>query len=376
MTTDQHKITIHSAIDDILDFAVHLQASDIFFSDASAIIMKVQGRFERVTEEELNPKEIARLIGSISQEEDMDYIKRQRQSDWATATAAGRFRISVGHQQNSMYMVVRTIPNEVIPAEQLGTPQHLIQAASRTKGLILVTGPTGSGKSTTLAGLINHINETRACHILTLEDPIEFSHSHKQALINQRNLGTDFLTWNDGLKAAMRQAPDVILIGEMRDQETVAAALKAAETGHLVMATLHTNGAAETINRIVEFFPHEAHKQIQSQLAANIVAIMSQQLIPSRKSPKRVMAYELLLRNQAIVANIRNLDLPGLVNTMSTSSKVGMIQMDYMLASYVAEGHITYETALERCTDPNELTIKLGLLMGNRSQKLNQEAVY
>lgn len=358
--TDIPHIDINAHMTEILDHAVLCGASDIFFSNGTPVVMKIQGRQEEVTMDELDDVHIRRLIRDISDDEQLDFIAENRQADWATSTNKGRFRVNVGYQQNTLFAVIRTIPSEVIPADKLGTPYELIKASTRTKGLVLVTGPTGSGKSTTLAGLIDYINETRACHILTLEDPIEFSHTRKQAIINQRNLGTDFTSWEAGLKAAMRQAPDVILIGEMRDRETVDAALKAAETGHLVMGTLHTNGAAETINRIVEFYPHDAHSQIQSQLATNIVAVMSQQLIPSAKQGKRVMAYELMLRNNAIVSNIRTLNIPQMIMAISTGSKFGMVQMDKMLADFVNNGDITEEQALERCTDPKGFLELLG----------------
>lgn len=348
----------------ILQTAVENGASDVFLSAGAPILMKIQGQQEEMSVEELTNSDIRELIKSICTDKQFEDIQKKRGGDWATSAQSGRFRVNAFFQQNTMGAVIRTIPTEVIPADKLGTPSPMIEATRRTKGLILVTGPTGSGKSTTLAALINHINETRAVHILTLEDPIEFTHTRKLALINQRELGTDFMSWDDGLRAAMRQAPDVILIGEMRDEETVRAALKAAETGHLVMGTLHTNGAAETINRIIEFFPSDNREQIQSQLASNIVAIMSQQLVPSQKKRERLMVYELMTRTTSIVANIRKLNISQIINAISTGSQHGMVQMDKTLAEHVNAGNITLEQAIDRCTDVKNLMTILQLERG------------
>ena len=354
------QLTTASRINDVLMRATYEGASDIFLSDANPIIMKIEGIHTPMSDELLSGDDIKRMISEICVQSEMEFIENSKSTDFSHTVEGEHFRANIFKQQNTLAAVFRTIPSRVRTVQELNTPVALVREMSAIKGLILVTGPTGSGKSTTLAALLDHVNANDAKHILTLEDPIEFRHTRKQSIINQRNLGVDFLSWSDGLRGAMRQAPDIILIGELRDKETIEAALKAAETGHLVMGTLHTNGAAETVQRILDFFPVAEQKQIAAQVANNIRAIMSQQLIPS-KSGKRVMAYELMFRNNAIANNIREQKPSAVRDQMKSGKQRGMRLMDDMLIEYVQADDITPQQAIDRATDPRTMAAHFGI---------------
>lgn len=354
------QLTVNSMINDVLMRATYEGASDIFLSENNPIIMKIEGIHTPMSEAHLSGDDIKRMISEICIPSEMEFIESTKSTDFSHSVEGEHFRANVFKQQNTFAAVFRTIPSRVRTVKELNTPPALVREMSAIKGLILVTGPTGSGKSTTLAALLDHVNESDAKHILTLEDPIEFRHTRKRSIINQRNLGVDFLSWSDGLRGAMRQAPDIILIGELRDKETIEAALKAAETGHLVMGTLHTNGAAETVQRILDFFPVSEQKQVAAQIANNIRAIMSQQLIPSRSGP-RVMAYELMFRNNAIANNIREQKPSSIRDQMRSGAQRGMRLMDDMLKEYVQKEQITEQQAIDRATDAKSMASHFGI---------------
>jgi twitching motility protein PilT len=273
---------------------------------------------------------------------------------------AARFRVNLMQQQGSIGAVLRAIPWEILPLEALRMPPILGDFADLPRGLVLVTGPTGSGKSTTLAAIIDKANRTRKGHIITIEDPIEFVHQHRQCVVNQREVGTDTMSFEAALKHALRQDPDIILVGEMRDLETISIALTAAETGHLVFGTLHTSSAATTIDRIIDVFPSEQQSQIRTQLAASVQAIVCQTLCKTADGKGRVAATEVLMATPAIRNLIREGKLQSIPSALQTGSRFGMHTLNQDLANLVDQGLITYEMARERCSDASELNQLLG----------------
>ena len=266
-----------------------------------------------------------------------------------------RFRVNVYKDRGTVAAAFRLIPARVPTIEELGLPSVLIELTRKPRGLILVTGPTGSGKSTTLAAMVNQINNERACHIITIEDPIEYLHRHKLSIINQRELGQDTKSFAGALRSALREDPDVILVGEMRDLETTALAITAAETGHLVMATLHTNNAAETVDRIIDQFPAAQQEQVRVQLSNCLVAVISQQLLPRHGMPGRVAAVEVMICTPAIRNLIREAKAHQIPSIIQTSANVGMQTMDQALRDLYKRGLISYEEALSRAMNPDEL---------------------
>jgi twitching motility protein PilT len=256
-------------------------------------------------------------------------------------------------QRDSVGAVMRAIPNEIASLDGLGMPPVVSEFAHFKRGIVLVTGPTGSGKSTTLASIIDLVNSTRACHVMTVEDPIEFMHRHKKAIVNQREVGADTLSFAAALKHALRQDPDVILVGEMRDLETISTAITAAETGHLVFATLHTQDAPQSIERIIDSFPADQQQQVRVQIAGSIQAVISQQLVPTARAG-RVAAVEIMVANPAIRNMIREGKVHQIHSVMQAGARYGMQTMDQALANHVKAGHITHEVALERCHNPDD----------------------
>ena len=282
-------------MDSLLEIARDVGASDVHITVGLPPKMRVNGTIEDIIPHVLTSHDTQTLVLSIMNERQVATLKRDGEADFSYSTEAlGRFRCNVFRQKNSFAAVLRLI-NTVIPApEKLGLPWSVMDLAKRKRGLVLVTGPTGSGKSTTLASLINMINENRKEHIITLEDPIEYLHQHMNSIVNQREIGFDTLSFANGIRAALREDPDVILVGEMRDQETIGAAITAAETGHLVFSTLHTIGAAATIDRVIDVFPPHQQQQIRVQLAMVLLAVISQQLMPTSDGKGRVAAYEVM----------------------------------------------------------------------------------
>jgi twitching motility protein PilT len=268
---------------------------------------------------------------------------------------AGRFRLNVFQQRDSVGAVMRAIPYEIVPLDQLGLPGSVAQFAELPRGLLLVTGPTGSGKSTTLASLVDIINRTKPVHIMTVEDPIEFLHKHKTAVVNQREVGEDTHSFAKALKHVLRQDPDVILVGEMRDLETIHTALTAAETGHLVFGTLHTQDAPQSIDRMIDVFPSHQQQQVRVQLASALQGVVTQQLVPKSGAKGRAVAAEVLVATPAVRNLIREGKTHQIYSAMQAGGKFGMQTMDQSLAMHVQSGQITFETAVERCANVEDL---------------------
>lgn len=341
---------------EIMKQAVTQNASDIFITVGVPPTLKVQGVLQPADESApLSPtqtEEFARQL--FIKEKNYQAFLENGESDFSTSLPEiGRFRVNVFNQRGSVAISIRRIYTKLPDASELGLPEAVIGLSDKLKGLILVTGPTGCGKTTTLAALIDRINRSRACHILTLEDPIEYLHHHQSSIVNQREIGTDTHSYNMALRAAMRQSPDVIQIGEMRDLETVSIALTAAETGHLVFSTLHTIGAAKTIDRIIDVFPPEQQQQIKIQLSTVLLAVVSQQLIPSEQaSDGRVPAFEVMMVNSAIRNMIREGKTPQIDGVIQTNQALGMTTMDASLADLCSRGLITVEDALHYCVNP------------------------
>jgi twitching motility protein PilT len=303
-------------------------------------------------------RELAYSILSVRQQQ-----KFEERNELDTSHAMGtkvRFRVNVFVQRNAVGVAFRVIPYEVVDFDLLGLPEVVKTFADFPRGLILVTGPTGSGKSTTLASLVDIVNQTRQCHIITIEDPIEFVHHSKVALVNQREVGSDTEAFGTALTSAMRQDPDVILVGEMRDLDTISTAITAAETGHLVYATLHTQDAAQTVDRIIDVFPGEQQAQVRIQLANSLVGVVTQQLVPTVDGRGRAVASEVMLANNAIRALIRDGKVHQIHNAMMSGRKAGMQSMDDSLADLVRRGLVTKEQAARRAQNPDELLRLLG----------------
>jgi len=282
-------------------------------------------------------------------------------SDFGLSHASGdRFRVSVMRQRGHHGAVLRVIPRELLDVKTLGLPEASLDLLTRPRGLVLVTGPTGSGKTTTLAAMIDWINTNRDQHIITIEDPIEYYHEHKQSLVIQREVGVDVPDFAEALRRALRQDPDVILVGEMRDLETISAAITAAETGHLVFGTLHTTGSARTMDRIIDAFPANQQEQIRAQLSTSIQAVISQVLLPRADGAGRVAAFEVMLMNAAISNLIRKGETHKIQSTIQTSKRFGMITLDDYLVGLAHEGKVTAEAAIEAAQSREDVAARLG----------------
>ncbi len=347
------------AIDEYLKEAVNMGASDIHITAGLPPMVRIHGFVKPLRPDmpHLTPPDIKRLLYEILSEEHQKRFESEKELDVSYGIqGVGRFRVNVYYQRGSLGAALRTIPMDIPKLETLGLPLEPLKALARKpRGFILVTGPTGSGKSTTLASLIDIINEERQCHIMTIEDPIEYLHKHKNSIINQRELGDDTLSFANALKHVLRQDPDVILVGEMRDLETISMAITAAETGHLVFSTLHTSSAPQTIDRIIDVFPPYQQQQIRIQLSEVIEGVVTQQLLLRADGQGRVVATEIMMATPAVRNLIREGKSHQLTTVIQTSLKDGMRTMDYSLSELYGEGKITLETALERAMNQDEL---------------------
>jgi twitching motility protein PilT len=344
-----------SAIDRYLQALWERGGTDLHLTAGAPPLVRVDGRMLPLDEPELSGEDCAQLILSVLNEDLSSQLRREKEVDfsfsWHDQT---RFRANCYFQQGTMAMALRAIPFRIPSFEELGLPPVIEYFANLPQGLVLVTGPTGSGKSTTQASVIDFINEHRECHILTIEDPIEYVHRHKRSAVNQREVGFDTDSFERALRSALREDPDVILVGEMRDPETIQFALTIAETGHLVFATLHTNDASTALDRIVDVFPSERQQQIRVQLAASIAGVVSQRLIP-RVGGGLVAGFEVIVANNPIRALIRDGKTHQIRNVVSTSIREGMQTMEVALNSLVEQGLISYEDALDRSLYPKEI---------------------
>ncbi|HUB68842.1 MAG TPA: PilT/PilU family type 4a pilus ATPase [Acidimicrobiales bacterium] len=336
---------------------VEERGSDLHLSAGRPPMIRVDGDLRAMDEfEVLTPSRIRDLIYEILSQKIRERFEEDLELDTShIVPGVARFRLNVFQQRDAVGAVFRAIPFEIKTLEQLGIPTEVRQFADLPRGLVLVTGPTGSGKSTTLAALIDIINESKPLHIMSVEDPIEYLHSHKTAVVNQREVGEDTKGFANALKHVLRQDPDVILIGELRDLETISTALTAAETGHLVFATLHTQDAPQSIDRIIDVFPAHQQQQIRTQLATTIQGVVTQQLLPRAGGTGRAVACEILVATPAVRNLIREGKTHQIYSTMQAGAKYGMNSMDQMLADLVKRGVVSIEVAEERCSNPEDL---------------------
>lgn len=352
-------------IEEILKQAVAEHASDVFLIPGMAYAFKLGGTIVHKGEEKVFQEEMNRLITElyhVAGERSMERVTTCGDDDFSFAVpGVARFRANVFRQRNSLAAVIRVVHFELPDPEELHLPRTIIDVARMTKGLVLVTGPAGSGKSTTLACVIDEINKTRNAHVITLEDPIEYLHRHKKSVVTQREIGTDTDSYVSGLRASLRQAPDVILLGEMRDFETIKTAMTAAETGHLVISTLHTVGAANTIDRIIDSFPPDQQQQIRIQISMVMQAVISQQLIPTTDG-KEIPAFEIMFLNNAIRNMIREAKIHQIDSAISTAQEEGMITMDASLIQLYKSGRISRENAVIYSSNSELMEKKLNRL--------------
>ncbi|MBC7287221.1 MAG: type IV pilus twitching motility protein PilT [Armatimonadetes bacterium] len=343
-------------LDELLELVVENEASDLHLAVGLPPILRIDGELKATRYEPFDPPTLQRMVYDVLTDDQIQRFETNLELDCSyQLRKISRFRVNVFRDRGNVAAAYRRIPTRIPTIRELGLPPVIEELARRPRGLLLVTGPTGSGKSTTLAAIINQINYERAEHIITIEDPIEYLHTHKKSIINQRELGEDTLSFQAALRSALREDPDVILVGEMRDLETIALAITCAETGHLVMATLHTNSAHESIDRIIDVFPPEQQEQIRVQLANNILAVLSQQLLPRAGQPGRVAAVEVMIATAAIRNLIRENKAFQIPSIIQTSGEIGMQTMDQALADLYKQSIISYETAMRRAQNPQEL---------------------
>ena len=340
----------------LFGLALAREASDLHLKVGQPAILRVNDVLENADMAPLGAAEVLALVEEIMDERVRRQFDRLGSADFAYMLESGdRFRVNVYRDRGSVAGAFRVIPSRIPTVRELGLPLVLEDLSRRPRGLILVTGPTGSGKSTTLAAMVGQVNNERSCHIITIEDPIEYLHTHRRSLVNQRELGADTRSFPAALKHALREDPDVILVGEMRDLETMALAITAAETGHLVFSTVHTNNAAQTVDRIVDVFPPGQQEQIRIQLSNNLEAVLSQQLLPRAGTPGRVAAMEIMIASPAIRNLIREAKAHQITSIIQTSAHLGMQTMDQCLRDLYQRGLITYEEAMGRAMNQDEL---------------------
>ena len=338
--------------EELLGIAIERGASDLHISSGIPPCLRINGTIVRLVEPSCTPQYTENLAYSIMDDRSREVLIGVGEIDFAySIPSLGRFRVNVFRQRGSLSIVVRILNLRIPLPKELGIPDSVVEMTDKCRGLVLVTGATGSGKSTTLASLVDTINKNHNCHIITLEDPIEYLHKHNKSIVNQRELGRDTTSFATALRAALREDPDVILVGEMRDLETISTAITAAETGHLVFSTLHTIGAANTVDRIIDVFPSHQQQQIRTQLADVLQCVMSQQLIPKASGKGRVAAMEVMLTNNAIRNHIREAKTFQIQTVMQTNLKTGMKTMDDALYDLYSSGEITNDEALMHAQD-------------------------
>ena len=347
-------------IDKLLDLVVDKGASDLHISVGSAPVVRLHGRLRALNTPPLTPEDTLALMKSIASDRCQQELAETGGADFGFSFGEkARFRVSVFKQKGNVGIVLRQISNKLLSLEDIGLPPAIKTLLSRPRGMFLVTGPTGSGKSTTLASCVDFINSEMDTHIITIEDPIEFYHSHKKSIITQREIGVDVGTFDEAIRRALRQDPDVILVGEMRDLETISAAITAAETGHMVFGTLHTMGAAETINRIVDAFPTNQQEQVKTQLSQALMCVISQALMAKAEGSGRVAAHEIMVLTPAIAHLIREGKIFRINSEIQTGSRYGMQLMDDALFELFRKKKIKYQDMMEHCVNPQEMLAKV-----------------
>ena len=344
------------SLEELLHLAGEQKASDIHLTVESPPVLRIDGSMVKLQTEKLIQADLETFAHSLMNDQQAKRFAEYGELDLSySLLGVGRYRVNAFRQRGSISVVIRLIPFVIPSPESLGLPPVSIELAKLHKGLVLVTGPTGSGKSTTLASLVDYINRTRACHIVTIEDPIEYLHQHKLSLVNQREVGNDTQTFTNALRAVLRQDPDVIMVGEMRDLETIATAVTAAETGHLVFSTLHTNDATQSVDRMIDVFPPHQQQQIRVQLAAVLQGIMSQQLFPRADRLGRVAAIEVMLATPAVRNLIREGKTHQLPTVIQTNAKLGMQTMDKAIMDLVQKGLVSYDVVQEKLQSTESL---------------------
>lgn len=347
-------------LEEILTVAYNAGASDIHITVGLPPVMRLNGHLTKLDYPVLTANDTLELCVNMLKPKQREKFEERGEYDMSVAfPGIGRYRVNVFKQRGCIGIALRTVTTEIPQAEQLGIPQSVIDLYTRKRGLILVTGPTGSGKSTTLASIIDKINKSRDAHIITLEEPIEYSHNHNMAMINQREIGQDTESFANALRAALREDPDVILVGEMRDYETISTAITAAETGHLVLSTLHTIDAASTVDRIIDTFPPHQQQQIRVQLSAVLVCIISQTLVPNITEDGRVAAFEVMHANAAVKNLIREGKSHQLPSVIQTSKREGMCTMDDYLMQLYMSRKISRENCIQYAQNPDKMRSQL-----------------
>lgn len=349
-----------ASIAEILRAAKEAGASDVHITVGIPPKMRVNGELKNMDYPKLLPPDTLALANEVMNDKQKEKFEEVGEFDMSFSIPnLGRYRVNIYHQRGSAALAFRLVGTSIPSPKQLGLSESVVDLANRKRGLVLVTGPTGSGKSTTLASIIDTINKTRDAHVITLEDPIEYLHQHQCAMVNQREIGIDSGSYANALRAALREDPDVILVGEMRDYETISVAITAAETGHLVLSTLHTIGAASTVDRVIDVFPPHQQQQIRVQVANVLEAVISQQLIPLQDGSGRVAAFEVMHANNAVRNLIREGKSHQLMSVMQTNRKMGMITMDEAIAQLYYNGLISKANAIEFAQDVDAMEFKL-----------------
>ena len=349
------------SLEEVLQVAKVAGASDVHLTVGLPPKMRVNGDLINMDFQKMLPPDTQAVADEIMNDKQKELFEQKGEFDMSFSIRnLGRYRVNVYHQRGSVALAFRLVGTQVPSPESLGIPESVIELSQRKRGLVLVTGPTGSGKSTTLAAIIDKINQTRDAHVITLEDPIEYLHQHQLSMVNQREIGIDSGNYANALRAALREDPDVILVGEMRDFETISVAITAAETGHLVLSTLHTIGAASTVDRVIDVFPPHQQQQIRIQLSNVLEAVISQQLIPTADGKGRVAAFEVMHANHAVRNLIREGKSHQLMSVIQTNRKMGMITMDEALTQLYYSGRIAKDAAIEFAQDVEGMEIKLG----------------
>lgn len=349
-------------LEELLIKTIESRASDLHITVGVPPVMRIYGELKKYGDKPLTPEDTNEIVKNLLSERQLKALNEQGEIDISySQSGLGRFRVNVYKQRGSYGAAIRIVALEIPSMKELGLPPVVKDLALKKRGLVLVTGPTGSGKSTTLASMIDFINNDRSCHILTLEDPIEYLHRHNKSIVNQREIGNDSNSFANALRSALRQDPDVILVGEMRDLETMSIAITAAETGHLVLSTLHTVGAAKTIDRIIDVFPPYQHQQIKVQLSSVLEGVISQQLLPKIDGGGRIAALEIMIGTTAVRNLIREGKTHQIQTIVQTGSKFGMKTMDSSISEFLARGIISKETALSYAVDRNMINRYIGM---------------
>lgn len=348
-------------IQDIFNKMVEVSASDLFVTEGLPVSVKLHGELTPIFDQVLNSEQASDIVHACMSEKQKQEFEETRECNFAIANDAGRFRVSAFWQRDKVGMVARRIVTEIPNAEDLGLPETLKEVIMNKRGLVLFVGGTGTGKSTSLAALLGHRNQHSKGHILTIEDPIEFVHQHRNCIVTQREVGIDTPSFESALKSSLRQAPDVILIGEIRSQEIMEYALSFAETGHLCVATLHANNANQAIDRIMHLVPKELHEKLKFDLALNLKAIVAQQLVPTIDENGRAAAIEILLNSPMVGELIKQGEISGIKEIMEKSKDMGMQTFDQALFDLYKTGKITYDNALHHADAPNDLRLKIKL---------------